>query len=246
MQLLALFLCLCISNNLALHNEKKEINAHLQMLSELDLLPAAHKSYLLGLKAGGFEPQVIYDIGACVLHWEKVASAIWPNATIILFDAFKPARFLFKQSGHPYFLGLLSRRAGLTKRFYQNNQYPGGSSYYREIAHEGKFFPEDQYITMTTDTLDNVVKNYDFPLPDLVKIDTQGSELDIIQGAVNTLFDTQHLIVEMQHTQYNLDAPLAYQTIPHIQHLGFELVAPRFSDNGDDADYGFKRTSFYS
>jgi hypothetical protein len=34
-------------------------------------------------------------------------------------------------------------------------------------------------------------------------------------------------------------APLVGETLPFIESLGFKCVAPRFSDNGSDADYGF-------
>jgi len=220
-----------------------DTSEHLQMLSELDLIPQSHKSYLLGLKAGGFNPQVIYDIGSCVLHWTKVAASIWPNATIILFDAFEPAEFLYNKHGYTYYMGLLSDIDGSVKQFYQNDKYPGGSSYYREIAHNGHFFPPDKFITKTATTLDTIVRNRKFPRPDLIKIDTQGSELDILKGAENTLLTTKHLIIEMQHNQYNMGAPLATHSIPVVQKYGFELVANRFSDNGDDADYAFQRTS---
>jgi FkbM family methyltransferase len=220
-----------------------DIPTHLQKLSELDLLPSAHKSYLLGLRAAGFNPRVIYDIGSCVLHWTKVAAAIWPNATIILFDAFAPVDFLYERAGYKHYIGLLSDTDGQTKHFYQNERYPGGSSYYREIAHEGKFFPVDKFLTMNTSTLDTIVKEKKFPKPDLVKIDTQGSELDIIKGGKNIIGKTKHLIVEMQHNQYNLGAPLANASIPVIEKHGFKLVATRFSDNGDDADYAFRRIS---
>ena len=63
-------------------------------------IPEKHIKYLHDLKAAGFEPSVIYDIGANVLHWTKNAEKIWPNAKIILFDAYKPCQFLYKNYGH--------------------------------------------------------------------------------------------------------------------------------------------------
>ena len=75
-----------------------------------------------------------------------------------------------------------------------------------------------------THTLDSVVKNKKFPLPDLVKIDVQGCEKDIIEGGIKTISNTAHLIVELQHEEYNLNAPLNKQTVPFIEKIGFKCV----------------------
>jgi FkbM family methyltransferase len=219
-----------------------KLRAHLQGLSNAPLLPQSHVAYLYGLKAAGFNPMVVYDIGSCVLYWTKVVRQIWPNATVILFDAFDSAEFLYKEGGYQYHLGVLSNKAGVRKKFYENKQFPGGNSYYREIAHDSRFFPKDQYVMKSTSTLNAVVEQRGFPLPDLVKIDTQGSELDIIKGGMDVLSHASQLIVEMQHEQYNEGAPLAHKTLKYITKY-FDLVAPKFSDNGPDADYGFSSNS---
>jgi len=56
-----------------------------------------------------------------------------------------------------------------------------------------------------------------------------------------TVANARHLIVEMQHTEYNLGAPKVDTTLPFIESVGFRCVAPKFSDNGCDADYAFER-----
>ena len=85
-----------------------------------------------------------------------------------------------------------------------------------------------------------------YPQPDLIKIDTQGSELDILKGAENTIKGVKHLIVELQHVQYNIGAKLVDESIEYIFSLGFELVPTGndnkyFCGNGPDADYHFIR-----
>lgn len=82
-----------------------------------------------------------------------------------------------------------------------------------------------------------------FPNPDLVKIDVQGSELDVIKGAQATLNYTKYLIVEIQHTDFNQGAPKVDSVLPFIESMhnnSWECIAHRFSDNGPDADYCFK------
>lgn len=215
-----------------------DIQEHLINISKFDCIPPNHVNYLRSLKESGFEPKVIYDIGSCVLYWTKVAKQFWPDAKYILFDAFQAAEFLYKD--YDYHIGVLSNKDNEIVHFYQNDIYPGGNSYYREIGCEdGKYFPVNEYKEYTTARLDTIVSKRNFPLPDLVKIDTQGSEHDIINGAISTLSNAKHMIVEMQHVNYNDGAPTVDQTLPYIESLGWKCVAPCFQNNGPDGDYGF-------
>ena len=94
----------------------------------------------------GFEPKVIYDIGSCVLQWTNEARQIWPNAKIILFDAFSEAQFLYNNYEH--YIGVLSDKDNEVVKFYQNTIHPGGNSYYREVGGDSShiYFPENNYL----------------------------------------------------------------------------------------------------
>jgi len=220
----------------------KGIQNHLLQLSKINNFPPNHILYLQRLKASGFEPRVIYDIGACVLHWTNQARLLWPDATYILFDAFEEAGFLYKDGGYRHFIGVLSDVTGKEVKWYQNTMMPGGNSYYRE--NNSSVFPENAFKVRTSCTLDDVVHKNQFPLPDLVKIDVQGCEKDIVVGGRETLKAAKHLIIEMQNTDYNLGAPKANETLPFIENfLEVKCVAPLFCDNGADGDYGFSSSS---
>ncbi len=215
---------------------------HLRALSTIQSFPSDHIAYLHKLKETGFEPNVIYDVGACVLHWTIAAKRLWPSAKYILFEAMEEAAFLYDEGGYDYHTGILSDISGKTVKWYQNTTMPGGNSYYRE--NNPHVFPEHIYRERTTSSLDDVIREKGFPLPDLVKIDVQGCEKDIILGGKNTLMNAQHLIIEMQNTEYNLGAPHANETMPFIEdYLGVKCVAPLFCNNGPDGDYGFVRQS---
>jgi len=218
--------------------DAKNPAAHLQHESNKDYLPRKHTDYLYKLKADGFEPKVIYDIGSCILHWTNVAKKVWPEAKIILFDAFQPAEFLY--TNNDYHIGVLSDSDDRVVKFYQNDFSPGGNSYYREIGCKfGNFFPEDKFVLHKTKTLDTVINERGFPLPDFIKIDVQGAEIDVLRGASKALSQTQRLIVELQHEEYNLGAMLQNESLPVIESLGFKCTDPLFQNNGPDGDYGF-------
>lgn len=201
----------------------------------------SHVTYLRSLKDRGFEPTVIYDIGACVLEWTQSVKELWPNAHYVVFDAFEPFEFLYKENNLDYHLGVLSDSDGRVVRFYQNDYNRTGNSYYREIGGNNDFFPEDRFILRHTRSLDSVVKERGFPLPDLIKIDVQGAEIDILRGAQNVLSNAKHMVIELQHTEYNEGAPKAQESVPIIEGMGWKCVAPLFHNNGPDGDYGFEK-----
>lgn len=139
-------------------------------------------------------------------------------------------------------MGVLSNRDDGVVRFFQNDFNCGGNSYYRELGFDnGANYPADTFIYKQTMTLDTVVARRNFPLPDLVKIDVQGSEVDIIKGGQSCISHARHLIVELQNVNYNEGAPTVDVSLPFIESLGWKCVAPLFSNNGPDGDYGFIR-----
>jgi FkbM family methyltransferase len=188
------------------------------------------------LKNVGVEPGVIYDIGACVGQWTKLARTSWPSSKYVLFEAYEPAAFLY--SGEERFIGVLGSRDNEIVKFYQSDEAITGNSRYKERNDD--FFPESSYVERSTRSLDSVVESYGFPYPDLVKIDVQGAELDVLRGAAKTIEGAKTLIVEMQGIHYNEGAPLVSETRPIIEDMGWKLFGV-YDDNGIDADYVFVR-----
>ena len=219
--------------------DENNLQTEYTRLSTQPTLPKNHISYLRTLKASGFSPKVIYDIGANLLHWTNEVRQIWPDAQIILFDAFDKTEFLYKNGGYTYHIGVLSNVDDAEVKFYYNDNFPGGNSYYKE--HNDDVFPEDRFITLKTERLDTVVERLGLPLPDLVKIDVQGADRDVFEGGQKTIGHAEHLIVELQKVYYNLGAPLVHESLSFMEERGWKCIAPLFCDNGPDGDYGFMR-----
>jgi len=206
--------------------------------------PPAHIEYLDKLKNQGEEPKVIYDIGACVLHWTDRVKNIWPSAEVIAFEAADVHEFLYQEAGVKYFIGVLSNESGKEVDFYQNNEAPGGNSYYREnpeIQPAAATLYSDKYIRkLKTITLDAVVSLNKYPPPDLIKMDIQGAELDVLKGAQETIKTAKHIILELQIVEYNKGAPLKDIVISYMDSIGYDCLG-LFSNNGPDGDYHFVR-----
>jgi FkbM family methyltransferase len=224
-----------------------QITNRLAELSAQPLLPESHVRFLYDLRDQGVQPKVIYDVGACVLHWYSQAVQVWPHASYYVFEAMHSVEFLYKQHGLNYHLGVLSNSDRRTVTFWQNDQHPGGNSYYKENeAHNPQvheYFNAQHRRLMCTQTLDRVVTSRGWPPPDLIKMDVQGAEADVLQGMCQLLPHVQHVILELQHVEYNQGAPQAPEVITWLAQQGFTCEAPLFTNNGVDGDYYFRRSS---
>jgi FkbM family methyltransferase len=193
------------------------------------------------------DPKVIYDIGANCLHWTKAASRVWPDAQYIAFEATDSLEFLYWEAGMKYHMGVLSDVSGKEVNFYQNDEAPSGNSYYKEnvnFSPDAKIlYSDDHIVKRRTITLDEAVKKSKFPLPDLIKMDIQGAELDVLKGATKTLKHCKDLILELQHEEYNIGSPHKDVVIKYLDSIGFKLVtsAEKFDMNEVAGDYHFTR-----
>jgi hypothetical protein len=75
-----------------------------------------------------------------------------------------------------------------------------------------------------TKRLDSLVTAHGLALPDLAKIDTQGSELDVIAGARHALSQCAVVIVETSFLNYNRNAPMFADVVAAFDKLGFKCT----------------------
>lgn len=234
-----------IDNNIQAIPDEDPVSSRLRYLGNHKLMPIVHVDYLRKIREEyNFVPNVVYDIGACVLHWTDAAKTVWNEPEYIAFEAMNATEFLYKERNMRYNVGLLSNQDGKELDFYENVENPGGNSYYREnselSAGADVLYTEAHKRRMTAMTLDTVVRNKQFPLPDLIKMDVQGAELDVLLGAFMALQHAQHVILELQQVEYNKGAPLRDTIIQFMSDCGFECKGI-FCDNGPDGDYHFVR-----
>lgn len=223
----------------------ESILKNIKMVSEYKNLPQNHFNYLVNLRKNyNFVPKTIYDIGACVLHWTQKAQSVWPESEIVLFDATDAFETLYIESELNYNIGVLSDKSNQVVKFYQNNENFAGNSYYRENPKYSPaakhLFDEASIIELKTITLDDMVSYKFLNVPQMIKIDVQGAELDVLVGAEKTLKTCEHLIVELRNVEYNIGSPEKEVIIDYLKTNGFKNLG-LFSDNGPDGDYHFMK-----
>lgn len=158
-------------------------------------------NFLRDLKGKNLDLSVVYDIGACVGNWSTHYKSILPDSRFVLFEA-NPFYCQFLQNtGFEFYQTALSNPGRGNVEFFNGNNT--GDSYYKETT---GWYDHQSSITLETKTLDQIVDHYKLPIPNFIKIDTQGSELDILSGA--SFLDRVNLIyTECPIICYNKGAP---------------------------------------
>ena len=178
------------------------------------------------LRNEGFKPKTVLDIGAWRGTWARSFTHIFPYADILLFEANPISEPYLKESNYRYFNKLLWKYSNVEKDFYTltedlSNINTGSSLYientpvYNEITTVIK--------KIKTETLDNLLKENNITDINFIKIDVQGSELDIFDGAENMFKDNfiEFILMELSIKEYNKGTPDFYQCLNYMEKKGF-------------------------
>jgi FkbM family methyltransferase len=173
-------------------------------------------------KEKGMTPKVIYDIGAHCGDWSREARKVFPLAQIFAFEANgEHAAALSDLSANIVLLGAESQDI---VAFYKNTIgcTTGNSIYCEQTVYFKPQIAEIELLPMKR--LDEVVKNQNLAMPDFLKLDVQGAELDILKGAGSLLEGLKYCVLEASLHQYNRDAPMIEEIIGFMNEHDFYLI----------------------
>jgi FkbM family methyltransferase len=170
----------------------------------------------------GFEPKVILDIGANVGKWSRAAHMTWPNARFIMVEANEDCRtsLLNSKLGETYIALLGRENRDNVDYFASTKKYTTGNSIYIE---QSSYFDECEKRKLPMKKLDQLAKDNDWGHIDLIKMDTQGSELEIISGGENVIQQAEFVLLETQILTFNLGAPKTIDVINMMDKLKFRI-----------------------
>ncbi|MBW2053759.1 MAG: FkbM family methyltransferase [Deltaproteobacteria bacterium] len=191
-------------------------------------------------------PVYIADIGASggIDHrWRQFSSQV----RAILFEP-DPREFetLRKTSSDDYIVlnTALSDNSGEIEFYLCRKQQV--SSVFRPNLTFLKMFPEEGRFDiigtkkLATDTLDNQLEMNGITQTDFIKVDTQGYELPILRGAINSLKDAIGLEIEVEFSPLYENQPLFSDINDFVVNLGFDLfdIKRYFWKRKDIMNYG--------
>lgn len=172
-------------------------------------------SRMRALKALGFNPRTILDIGAYHGSWSEVMWHVWPDAQYHLIEANEDCRHRLAETGFSFDIALLSDSVKeVTYHKCQTGSGEGNSMYPEASVYP--FSPE----VARTQRLDDVVRGQTF---DMLKLDCQGSELDVLRGGLDIVSRATLVQLEVGVQPYNIGAPSVLEAMVYMDTLGFRL-----------------------
>ncbi len=206
-------------------------------IKEIGAPPRGFEAFLEYAKGRGLAPKTVFDVGVGTgTPWLYNA---FPAAKLALFEpltAFAAElEALTEKHGADLHRVALADREGVAE-FNHNEAFPTSSSLHNIDANF------DSYTTSHTqhhnfvktevplNTLDNLNS---YAPPYLLKIDVEGAELGVLQGAKNTLKETDMIIMEMSVVRRLAHEPSFAKMIAYLDECGFDLFdIPSLSQMG--------------
>lgn len=168
-----------------------------------------------------FEPKSILDIGANTGQFYREISQIFPDAYYFLIEGNDGCEIPLKSIGVDYSIAMLSDCEKLVNYYIRDGEpLCTGNSIYKENS---TFYDDDKIIVVQkqTKTLPQILNDKLF---DLIKIDVQGSELDIIKGGLDMIKLSKGVLMEVSLVEFNQGAPRKQEVVDFMKDIGFESV----------------------
>jgi FkbM family methyltransferase len=175
------------------------------------------------------QPTCICDIGANAGHWTSVLYEMNPRLKHVVFVE-PQAKYLASLQKltlpgvtkviHPCGLGEKSERR-LIK---------GGTASASFLQADQQFdhFPdsllEHQEEEVDLITLDKLYADSNHPIPDVIKIDVQGLELEVLKGGINLLRKTKVLVIELSFRQFYKGQPSLSEVLKFLEDHSFVMI----------------------
>lgn len=197
--------------------------------------PAAYNEFLLWIRRSIRlrEASIIFDVGANHGDFAQAASVCFPQAAVFLFEPLPVLRPLLeaqvlRHAGRwhlsPVALGAAEGHQPLhvDPANDATGSLTGFSKSYSQLAGSG----DTTVLDVPIDTLDNFCRREGIRKIDLLKIDVEGFEFAVLDGATEMLLHTTAIIIEtsLVRTTDENPAPLAKMVTRLTQH-GFYVVA---------------------
>jgi len=168
----------------------------------------------------------LLDIGAANGangRWNIISDKL----TSILVEPHKESAKDLKLQGLEVIESVLHSEDNKEIKFYSTRK-PMCSSFYKpNFDHLKNFLNKERFeivseSTFSTKTLDSEIIR--FQQPNFIKIDTEGSELDILKGSKNTLLNVFGLEVECSFYQLRVGQPLFEEVRSYLKSLDFVFI----------------------
>lgn len=177
----------------------------------------SHRSALSRIAQKIVSPGAVIDIGAARGAWSVEAMRHWPDARYHLLEA--------KELWQDDLEKLAARKTSLSYSLKAVSDEPGEIFFPKDgEAYAGAAFKDENarsgLTAVPATTIDHEIEDFQLKGPFALKLDTHGTEVDILKGASKALADTHLICIET----YNYIGQKRFpEMLLYLQELGFRV-----------------------
>ncbi|MBU4433693.1 MAG: FkbM family methyltransferase, partial [Alphaproteobacteria bacterium] len=179
------------------------------------------RQHFEALRREGYAPRTLLDVGAHVGDFTREFVEIFPACVPTLIEPNPHCRDQLARLPFERHEAAASNVAGKGELFLSKDWLQStGSSLYRENT---DYFRDEAVLRVEVDKvrLDDLLPGRQF---DFVKIDTQGSELDVLVGGQAVLAKADYILIEVSLVDYNIGGAQAEDVFAKMAELGFKCA----------------------
>ena len=162
------------------------------------------------------EIRTVIDVGASDGRWSELCMRFYPEAFYYLIEAQAPHRealtaFKKQNAKADFVIAAAGNKVGTV--YFDNSGLFGG------LASDAPF--EGDCIVVPVTTIDEEAHKHRLQAPFLIKLDTHGYEVPILEGARQTLKEANAVIIETYNFQIAKDSLRFWEMCSYMENLGF-------------------------
>jgi len=175
-------------------------------------------------------PKIVYDIGAHVGTWTLLARAVFPSCEIHAFEPLDSHRSEFSSRIHGI-SGIHMHSVALGSSECEATMNVTGFSDSSSLLVPTEALSRDfgshtvRHENVSVSKLDDYIIKNGLPWPDLIKLDVQGYEHFVLQGAPNCLSRVRALISEVSFEKYYNGQALFHELVHLCANSSLHIVA---------------------
>ena len=187
--------------------------------------PVGKMDFVLGdMRARGLNPKFILDIGANSGSWTRMAKKIFPEAGFLMVEPQPEKRAVLDSLCSEYEdVSWVEAGAGATGGALIQTIWEdlAGSSFLPEVRQE--FLASGKQREVKIITIDSLLRDKSVKIPELVKLDIQGFELEALRGAESLFGKTEVFILETSLYRFMNGQPLIREVISFMADRDYEI-----------------------
>ncbi len=183
------------------------------------------KLLLEDIRERGIDFRYILDVGANLGEWTRLAKEVYPDSVFYMIEPLSEmeanlSKICIDFPGTKYFSNAAGNKMGEHILTTWGDDLSGASC----LKEENEYLMSlNKQRIVKIITIDSLIESGQINVPDLVKLDVQGFELEALKGATKLFGYTEAFILETSLFEFTQGTPILSEVIKFMSERGYEI-----------------------